>query len=82
MVLSSVEDLACFIRYGNHDVKVFVNDLYQPHVSWFDERFTNSIRFALPNKLVILDVQGRGPISPDLDRIDIHNSTASVYLRA
>jgi hypothetical protein len=85
MVLSSIQDLACFIRFKGDkraQVQVFVNDVHQPRVSWFDEHFSNSIRFVLPNKLVVLDVNGVGPITPDLDRIDIVGYTASVYLRA
>ncbi len=79
---SSIQDLACFVRYP-HDfhIDVYVNDVHQPRVSWFDERFSNSIRFILPTKLVVLDVNG-GPVTPDLDRIDIEGRTARVYLRA
>jgi hypothetical protein len=60
---------------------VYVNDVHQPHVSWFDEHFSNSIRFILPTKLVVLDVNG-GSVTPDLDRIEIEGRTARVYLRA
>lgn len=80
MAVRSVQDLACFIRYGNDDVRVFVNDVYQPHVSWFDENFSNSIRFVLPNKLIVLDVCGT--TGTDLDRIEIDGQVACVYLRA
>lgn len=81
MALSSIEALACFIRFGNDSIDVFVNDIHQPRVSWFDEQFSNSIRFILPNKLVVLDVNG-GPTTPDLDRIEIEGNMARVYLRA
>jgi hypothetical protein len=79
--MNSIQALACFIRFGNDSVDVFVNEVHQPRVSWFDEQFSNSIRFILPTKLVVLDVNG-GPVAPDLDRIEIEGHTARVYLRA